>query len=104
MSGICTLNKMKNVITMAIGNLTNITLCLAIQEREFDKDEDLPIPTRILRDAGLKAMRITDMVPEKEDVGEFSNIFDQIFGGKTNEPFTVGVITKIPTKIPLIKL
>lgn len=81
-SGICTLNKNGNAITMAIGNLTNIALCLAIQEREFDKDEDLPIPTRILRDAGLKAMGITDMVPEKEDVGEFSNIFDQIFGGK----------------------
>ncbi|KAF1291081.1 hypothetical protein [Candidatus Enterococcus leclercqii] len=79
-SGICTLNKKSNVITMLTGNLTDVAFCLAAQERDFDKD--LPIPTKILREAGLKAIEITETVSEKEDIGEFSNIFDQIFGGK----------------------
>lgn len=78
-SGICTLNKKGQVTTMLTGNLPDVAFCLAAQERSFD--EGLPIPTRILRDAGLKAMDITAKEPEKEDIGEFANIFDQIFGG-----------------------
>lgn len=79
-SGICTLNKKSNVVNMLIGNLPDVAFCLAVQERQFD--EGLPIPTRILRDAGLKAMEVTDKESKKEDISEFSNIFDQIFGGK----------------------
>lgn len=79
-SGICTLNKKSNVVNMLIGNLPDVAFCLAVQERHFD--EGLPIPTKILREAGLKAIENTETVSEKEDVGEFANIFDQIFGGK----------------------
>lgn len=78
-SGICTLNKKTQVTTMLIGNLPSVAFCLAAQEKDLDKG--LPIPAKILREAGLKAMDITDAISEKEDTNGFSNIFDQIFGG-----------------------
>ena len=86
-AGICTLTKKGKATTMLTGNLPDVAFCLAIQERSFDAG--LPIPTRILRDAGLKAMDITDKESEKEssfdrpknDSNDSQYIFDQFFGG-----------------------
>lgn len=86
-SGICTLNKKTQVTTMLIGNLPSVAFCLAAQEKDLDKG--LPIPAKILREAGLKAMDIADLVSEKENVfvksnvNGASNIFDQFFGGES---------------------
>ena len=87
-SGICTLNKKGKVTTMLTGNLPDVAFCLAAQEKGFDGE--LPIPTRILREAGLKVIENTDSELEKEssfdrsknDSNDFQYIFDQIFGGK----------------------
>lgn len=51
---VCTLQKDGKVATALVGNLPNVACCLAIQERELDKN--LPIPTSILRSAALDAL------------------------------------------------
>lgn len=53
-SAICTLNKGGNATTMLIGPLPDVAFCLAVQELEFDKQ--FPMPTKIIRNAGLAAL------------------------------------------------
>lgn len=48
------MNKGRNVTVMLVGSLPDIAFCLAVQELEIDKP--MPIPTKILRNAGLGSL------------------------------------------------
>lgn len=83
---LCTIHKGLNVITICNGKLPDIAFNLAIQEIKLD--EDLPVPTRILRNTGLDAMGkdTGDIIPNHtfviDDFNDIPNILDRIVKGE----------------------
>lgn len=85
-SALCTIHKGPNVITICNGKLPDIAFNLAIQEMKLD--EDLPVPTKILRNAGLDAMGedAGDIIPDHtfviDGLNDIPNILDRIVKGE----------------------
>ncbi|EPH86956.1 hypothetical protein D922_04464 [Enterococcus faecalis 06-MB-DW-09] len=53
-SFLCTIQKNGAAETIACGNLPELGMCLAAEERNLD--QKLPIPTKVLRSAAIAAM------------------------------------------------
>lgn len=54
-SALCTLNKEGKAIFMSVGTLPDIGFCLAVQEKRLD--EHLPFPAKMIRNAGIAALK-----------------------------------------------
>ena len=54
-SALCTLNKEGTASFMSVGTLPDIGLCLAVQEKHLD--ECLPLPAKMIRNAGIAALK-----------------------------------------------
>ncbi|ROZ02724.1 MULTISPECIES: hypothetical protein [Enterococcus] len=57
-SALCTLNKGGSASFMSVGTLTDIGFCLAVQEKNLDKH--LPLPAKMIRNAGIAALKGCD--------------------------------------------
>lgn len=85
-SALCALNKEDHVLTMLVGNLANVAALLAIQENELDNE--MPVPTKILRNAGLDALgKATEKIePDHtfvvDDFNDIPNILERIVKGE----------------------
>lgn len=85
-TAICTLQKDGHVVNALVGDLPDVAFCLAVQEKELD--ENLPLPTRILRGAGNAALEMTKNKGESEhtfvidDLNDLPSIFKRILRGE----------------------
>ncbi|MGM0228666.1 hypothetical protein IGJ28_000727 [Enterococcus sp. AZ091] len=57
-SALCTLNKEGKAGFMSVGTLPDIGFCLAFQEKRLD--EHLPFPAKMIRNAGIAALKDCD--------------------------------------------
>lgn len=84
-SALCTVYQGSHVVTVCNGKLPDIAFNLALQEMKLD--EELPVPTRILRNAGLDTMdeKTDDILPDHtfiiDDLNDIPNILDRIVKG-----------------------
>lgn len=85
-SALCTLNKEGNASFMSVGTLPDIEFCLAVQEKILD--EYLPLPTKMIRNAGLAALgeqteKIkTDHTFVIDDLEDIPDILSRILKGE----------------------
>ncbi|MCH1977697.1 hypothetical protein MCG01_11330 [Enterococcus hirae] len=83
-TAICTLQKEGHVINMLVGDATDLAFCLAVQEKELD--ENLPLPSKLLRAVGSAAL---EGAPNKQghtfvidDLNDLPSIFERILRGE----------------------
>ena len=85
-TAICTLHKEAHVFQMLVGGLIDVSALLAIQESELDNE--LPIPVKILRDAGLRALGkgTEEIVPDHtfvlNDLNDIPDVLERIRKGE----------------------
>ncbi|MFB8539188.1 hypothetical protein [Enterococcus thailandicus] len=88
-TAICTLNKNGECVNMAVGDsVADFALCLAIQEESLD--EELTIPSNVLRSAGIEALNEMESANKStnnkhtivvDDLNDLPNIFERILRG-----------------------
>lgn len=84
-SALCTVHQGPHVVMVCNGKLPDIAFNLALQEMKLD--EGLPVPTRVLRKAGLDSMneKADDIQPDHtfviDDLNDIPNILDRIVKG-----------------------
>ncbi|MGL9794387.1 hypothetical protein [Enterococcus sp. DIV1283b] len=85
-TAICTLQKEGHVINMLVGDATDVAFCLAVQEKELD--ENLPLPSKILRAVGSATLEKTKNKGESDhtfvidDLNDLPDIFERILRGE----------------------
>ena len=85
-SALCTLNKEAHVLQMLVGGLPNVAALLAIQDNELDNE--LPVPVKILRNAGLSALgkATGNIVPDHtfvlNDLNDIPDVLERIMNGE----------------------
>lgn len=82
-AAICTLQKEGCVISMIVGDTTDVAFCLAVQEKELD--ENLPLPPKLLRAVGSTTLEgapnkqnHTFVIDNEEDLAD---VMTRIFKG-----------------------
>lgn len=84
-SALCTVHRGPHVVTVCNGKLPDIAFNLALQEMKLD--EELPVPTKILRNVGLDAMdeMKDDIQPDHtfviDDLNDIPSILNRIVKG-----------------------
>jgi hypothetical protein len=83
---LCIVHQGPHAVAVCNGKLPDIAMNLAIQEMKLD--EELPVPTRILRNAGLDAMgdKADEVIPDHtfvvNDLNDMHSILDRIVKGE----------------------
>lgn len=85
---LCTMQKKGNANVLALGSMPDIGLCLAMHERNLDNQ--LPLPTKILRTVALESLEDTAIQQDENschtfvlnDLSDLPDILERITRGE----------------------
>lgn len=85
---LCTMQKKGKANVIALGNIVDIGLCLAMEDRNLDKQ--LPVPAALLRKTALEALKSTAFQQDEvnghtfvlNDLADLPDVLNRIMRGE----------------------